>query len=685
VEQLPHRERRTLLVDGVAVISASETPSLCGLSNGCPTIFLGVGGLPDGSTPFPLPVHHLRLYSGIVTPADPYGSAHTESFAPLRFHEENSRWVELSRGADAMDITWDTFGWDAAAHEQVRVTLQPTGNLLLHGTNASQVWDRAAASAAGIADGRDVTNWTSARQHRADALRIIYAESDPCYDLWEGVECSQSDWPVGRSDCEARLDCAVLGWDPEAVGSTAVCGTSTLLGMPGSGDMCVREAAFADASELCAEMGARLCTADELGRGEGDPSICGYDSILAWTWAGGDQADACPSGNQSLGAAGAPGAWYSFSAGAARGVYHEIQLRVEGVSSHSISTDILDGNAELVHAAVPPTLHRRADGVMLRWNITRGGGPYYVRVTSLDLERPFSMVAVAPPVYLQTPADPKTWPRDATERTELSVSMRSAARLDLGFSFPFFGLTYDRVWVSSAGYITLERPPETEGFVGLDAVHSAVVVAAGEYNLARLGATLTVSRFGATELEVEWHAPLYGSSKFTDVALRLAADGSIGIRWGRIVLDGGGSLGHKIQSLLLFDELPPLADTDTMTEPMFQQSAPSAIVRGRGGHASIVHVYGAGVIFNTTVGAFYGSGAGQGLDFSGGFVYAVDVNGPVGQHITIGDAQFSDDINTTGVLVFSDNVSCHRLAQIVGQLLLGVFHLYTFHPLYHIR
>ena len=31
------------------------------------------------------------------------------------------------------------------------------------------------------------------------------------------------------------------------------------------------------------------------------------------------------------------------------------------------------------------------------------------------------------------------------------------------------------------------------------------------------------------------------------------------------------------------------------------------------------------------------------------------------------------------------NVSCHRLAQIVGQLLLGVFHLYTFHPLYHIR
>jgi hypothetical protein len=180
----------------------------------------------------------------------------------------------------------------------------------------------------------------------------------------------------------------------------------------------------------------------------------------------------------------------------------------------------MGSDAELVHADVPPTLHRRADGVMLRWNTTRAGGPYYVRVTSPDPDLPFSMVAVAPPVYLQAPVDPKSWPTGARERAELSASAGSAVPVDLGFAFPFVGLAYDRVWVSSAGYLAFERPPATEGFVGLDAVHSAVVVAAGEYDLAHPGATLAVSRFGATEVEVAWHAPLYGSSKLTDVALK---------------------------------------------------------------------------------------------------------------------------------------------------------------------
>ena len=118
--------------------------------------------------------------------------------------------------------------------------------------------------------------------------------------------------------------------------------------------MCVREVSFADAMELCQEMGARLCTVEELQRGEGDASVCGYDSILGWTWAGGGQADACPSGNQSLGAVGAPGGWYSFSPVACGG-YHEIQLRSEEISSHSISTNILNEKAEVVHASAPPT------------------------------------------------------------------------------------------------------------------------------------------------------------------------------------------------------------------------------------------------------------------------------------------------------------------------------------------
>ena len=87
-----------------------------------------------------------------------------------------------------------------------------------------------------------------------------------------------------------------------------------------------------------------------------------------------------------------------------------------------------------------------------------------MHVTSPNADNPFSMVAVAPPVYRQAPADAKAWPTDATERAELSVNTGSVVPVDLGFSFPFFGLAYDRMWVSSVGYIAFELPPETEGF-----------------------------------------------------------------------------------------------------------------------------------------------------------------------------------------------------------------------------
>jgi hypothetical protein len=608
VEQLSmlHRERRTLLIDGMVAAPVSEGVSICGVGSAshCYTTFFAVGGLPDGSDPFPLPVHHLRLYIGIMDPTGTSmpGSVHTDDFSPLRYHMENSRWVEISRGPDAMDITWNTIGWDAANHEQVQVTLEPTGNLLVKGTNASQLWNRAVASVAAITDGRDISNWTTTTSYGAVALSINYLESDPCYDLWDGIECSQSDWPVGRNDCAERLDCAQLGWDPEIAGSATVCGTSTLLGLLDSSDMCMREASFVDATELCQEMGARLCTADELLQDEGDPSACGYDSILAWTWASGGQADVCLSGNQSLGAAGAPGAWYSFST-VTRGVYHEIQLRTEGMSAHSISTDILDKNAELVQAAEHPTLHRRPDGVMLRWNITKGGGPYFVRVTSPDSDSLFSMVLVAPPIYRQAPVDFKSWTADVTEQTELVVSMGSAVPVDLGFSFPFFGLAYEHIWVSSAGYLVFEQPSETEGFVGLDAVHSAVVAAAGEYDLARSGATLTASRLGAMEMEITWHAPIYGSSKFTDVALRLGVDGSIGFWWERIVLDDGGSLQHKLLHALNFDTLPSEKNGESEEDLGVSDDA-VMLARGAGGHASIIDA--ANMVFNVTIGAFYG-------------------------------------------------------------------------------
>ena len=78
-----------------------------------------------------------------------------------------------------------------------------------------------------------------------------------------------------------------------------------------------------------------------------------------------------------------------------------------------------------------------------------------------------------------------------------------------------------------------------------DTVYSAVVVAAGHFDRTRSGATMAVSWFGKTELEVGWHAPLFNASKFTDVALRLRLDETDGVQWDPIVLNhsGGGGLG----------------------------------------------------------------------------------------------------------------------------------------------
>eukprot|EP01052_Picozoa_sp_SAG31_P069084 SAG31_NODE_27899_length_418_cov_1.344828_1_plen_84_part_01 len=49
---------------------------------------------------------------------------------------------------------------------------------------------------------------------------------------------------------------------------------------------------------------------------------------------------------------------------------------------------------------------------------------------------------------------------------------------------------------------------------------------------------------------------------------------------------------------------------------------------------------------------FTGADRGEGLDFSGSFLYAVNIRGPGG--VTIGDAHFTDD-SVPGVTVTADN------------------------------
>jgi hypothetical protein len=225
--------------------------------------------------------------------------------------------------------------------------------------------------------------------------------------------------------------------------------------------------------------------------------------------------------------------------------------------------------------------------------------------------------------------------------------------VDLGVSFPFFGLAYNHIWVSSAGYIAFEQPPQHEGFAELDAgryvAHSVVMAATGEYDLTHPGATLSISRFDANEVEVAWHAPLFGNAKFSDVALRLGSNGSIGFGWERIVLDGSGSLDHTLLHVLHFDTLPPSESVGSKPEYAGASANTVTLAVGAGGHASIVDTH--ADVFNVTVGAIYGADAGEGLDFVGDFVYAVNIYGDDYRNLTIGDAVFTSDASTPGVTI----------------------------------
>ena len=251
----------------------------------CPVNIFAVGSQADGTVPFPLPLHRLRIFEGALDPTQLDASGVQAGYL-LRYQPESSRSIKLSRGSDAVEITWDTVGWSAATHEHVHAELDHVGGVSLRCNNVSSLWDRAVASTGTLTGELDVRNWTFSTlpSVASTGLHVRYNNSDPCFDLWDGVTCSLSDWPVGLDDCAERLDCAALSWPEDAHGSVTVCGSSSLVGKFGSGDTCVRESAYDGAASLCTEMGGRLCTAAELEQDEGDPLTCSYDSIFKWSW-----------------------------------------------------------------------------------------------------------------------------------------------------------------------------------------------------------------------------------------------------------------------------------------------------------------------------------------------------------------------------------------------------------------
>ena len=153
----------------------------------CPVNFFAIGGRADGTAPFPLPIHRLRVFGTALMPEQLDGSGLAVGDM-LRYQPENSRAIHLSRGTDALEVTWDTFGWDAAAHDHVHATLDSLGGISLRCDNSSTLWDRAVASALrGVAYQFDASNWTSAALASV-GLRVRYIDSDACFDLRSGED-----------------------------------------------------------------------------------------------------------------------------------------------------------------------------------------------------------------------------------------------------------------------------------------------------------------------------------------------------------------------------------------------------------------------------------------------------------------------------------------------------------------
>lgn len=360
----------------------------------------------------------------------------------------------------------------------------------------------------------------------------------------------------------------MLGWSAQLHGSADVCGSSKLMSQVGSSDACVREATFVEAEETCAGIGARLCTADEMMLGEGDPSACSYDSVFRWSWVQPDETNACPLNNQSRGVAGGSGRWYAFEP-TTTNAFYEIQLRSESIDGRTFTIDgVYDEDA----ARLPGeevTSYQRDDAAMLRWNATTNiQGRIYVHVASTSEDASYTMVPIAPPTYTWNDASPTRELRDdvlsETTFQGLGLNHNHSVTVTLNFAFPFFGLNYRQVWVTSFGMVLFERPTSSleDGFHGVDDIHAAVAAAAGAFNFEDPRASVR-SRSTATELEVAWYAPLFGSSLFSNVSMRLDANGSIGISWDNVDLSGGGSLDYRRKSLLEFDSLTRDSETHT--------------------------------------------------------------------------------------------------------------------------
>eukprot|EP01046_Picozoa_sp_COSAG06_P045664 COSAG06_NODE_6346_length_2974_cov_10.105434_2_plen_622_part_00 len=164
------------LLDGEAL--ASRELQVC-QGDPCLTQFMAVGNSMDGTSPFLLPLYRLRIFESdhvLDQSFDTPGAAPPGSMA--RFQPENSHSIKLSRGTDAIEVTWDTVGWNAAVHDQVHLELDHMGGAKLSSGQAqSWLWSRAIASLEGVIN-QDLEN-SSSVLNASIGVRVRYIDSDP--------------------------------------------------------------------------------------------------------------------------------------------------------------------------------------------------------------------------------------------------------------------------------------------------------------------------------------------------------------------------------------------------------------------------------------------------------------------------------------------------------------------------
>lgn len=355
---------------------------------------------------------------------------------------------------------------------------------------------------------------------------------------------------MGTADCGNGLSCGALDWSAGLNGADAVCGRSELRSVIGSSETCIREATYVEAQQLCGEVGARLCTIEELQQGEGDPHSCGYDTLTSWSWAA--NSSAVCSGSDPAAAA-VPGEWFRLTAPVEMG-YVEMQIQHTGAADATAPR--LDVAMYDEMGTPLPALVLQVDrGVMIGINVSSACTNLFVHINSnsgaddgAEYAAPqYTVVALVPQVYTPTlvpvdgggansPPPPPVNPfkpddggaGGSSEPVELPISAISAApvQIDLPFPFAFYGRTYTSAWVSPRGFLSFDEPTDS-------GMHPSIVAALGDYDWSREGSRIT-SLATPSDLKINWRAPIYRNPDFTDVSVTLSTTGDVLVTWNEI-------------------------------------------------------------------------------------------------------------------------------------------------------